>query len=191
MCCCAVLSDSSRPMDCSPPSSSVDGIFQANTGVGYHFLLQGISPTQGSSLCCLCFLHWQAASFTKSKILVLMQLQVWLHSGLQDKIKIQFLIISLSFVGVLPSQISLGSKLESPALILLSSLVSSPAKRSEQLCPRILYRLLALTGHLSGPGPIIMVMGGAAELPSGSPRAAGAAEGNDEDGRGAAITAHN
>ena len=124
------------------------------------------------------------------KVLVLMQLQVWLHSGLQDKIKIQFLIISLSFVGVLPSQISLGSKLESAALILLSSLVSSPAKRSEHLCPRILYLSLALTGHLSGPGPIIMVMGGAAELPSGSPRAAGAAEGNDEDGRGAAITAH-
>ena len=30
---------------CSPPGSSVHGILQAR--VGYHFLLQGIFPTQG------------------------------------------------------------------------------------------------------------------------------------------------
>ena len=35
------------PMDCSLPSSSVHGIFQAiHTGVGSHSLLQGIFPTQ-------------------------------------------------------------------------------------------------------------------------------------------------
>ena len=35
-------------MDCSLPGSSVREIFQArNTGVGCHFLLQGIFPTQG------------------------------------------------------------------------------------------------------------------------------------------------
>ena len=35
-------------MDCSPPGSSVRGIFQVkNTGVVCHFLLQGIFPTQG------------------------------------------------------------------------------------------------------------------------------------------------
>ena len=35
-------------MDCSPPGSSVHGIFPGkNTGVGCHFLLQGIFPTQG------------------------------------------------------------------------------------------------------------------------------------------------
>ena len=33
-----------------------------NTGVGCHFLLQGIFPTQGSNLCLLCLLHWQADS---------------------------------------------------------------------------------------------------------------------------------
>ena len=33
----------------------------ANTGVGCHFLLQGIFPTQGSNLHLLC-LHWQADS---------------------------------------------------------------------------------------------------------------------------------
>ena len=33
-----------------------------NTGVGCHFLLQGIFLTQGSNLCLLCLLHWQAGS---------------------------------------------------------------------------------------------------------------------------------
>ena len=34
-------------MDCSPPGSSVHGIFtRKNTGVGCHFLLQGIFPIQ-------------------------------------------------------------------------------------------------------------------------------------------------
>ena len=38
---CLTLCD---PTDCSPPGSSVHGIFQArNTGAGYHFLLQGSS----------------------------------------------------------------------------------------------------------------------------------------------------
>ena len=35
-----------------------------NTGVGCHFLLQGIVPTQGSNLHLLCLLHWQTDSFT-------------------------------------------------------------------------------------------------------------------------------
>ena len=35
------------PMDCSPPDSSVHGIFPSkNTGVGCHFLLQRIFPSQ-------------------------------------------------------------------------------------------------------------------------------------------------
>ena len=42
------------PMDCSPPDSSVYGIFPGkNTGVGCHILLQGIFLTQESNLCCL------------------------------------------------------------------------------------------------------------------------------------------
>ena len=50
------------PMDCSPPGSSVHGIDSPgkNTGVGCHALLQGIFPTQGSNLCLLYLLHWQA-----------------------------------------------------------------------------------------------------------------------------------
>ena len=30
-----------------------------NTGVGFHFLLQGIFPAQGLNPCLLCLLHWQ------------------------------------------------------------------------------------------------------------------------------------
>ena len=33
-----------------------------NTGAGCHALLQGIFRTQGSNLCLLCLLHWQADS---------------------------------------------------------------------------------------------------------------------------------
>ena len=52
-----------NPRDCSPAGSSVPGIFQArNTGVGYHFLLQGIFPTQESKLHLLHLLLWQVDS---------------------------------------------------------------------------------------------------------------------------------
>ena len=33
-----------------------------NTGMGCYALLQGIFPSQGSNLCLLCLLHWQADS---------------------------------------------------------------------------------------------------------------------------------
>ena len=43
VCVCSVRSNSLDPMDCSLPGFSVHGILQAtNTGVDYHFLLQGI-----------------------------------------------------------------------------------------------------------------------------------------------------
>ena len=37
-----------------------------NTGVGCHFLLQGIFPTQGLISCLLCLLHWQVDSLPLS-----------------------------------------------------------------------------------------------------------------------------
>ena len=52
-----------NPMDCSPPDSSVHGDSPGkNTGVGCHFLLQGIFPTQGSNPHLLGLLHWQEGS---------------------------------------------------------------------------------------------------------------------------------
>ena len=52
--CCAVLTQPCptlcSPMDCSPPGSSLHGDSPGkNTGVGSHFFLQGIFPTQGLS----------------------------------------------------------------------------------------------------------------------------------------------
>ena len=51
-------------MDCSPPSSSVHGIFQARILEWVAvLLLQGIFLTQGLNLC---LLHWQADSLPLS-----------------------------------------------------------------------------------------------------------------------------
>ena len=66
VCVCVCVCTQSCPtlcnlMDCSPPGSSVHGIFKArNTGVSCHFLLQVIFPIQGLKLCLLYLLHWQA-----------------------------------------------------------------------------------------------------------------------------------
>ena len=47
----------------SAPGSSVHGIFPGmNMGVGCHFRLQGIFPTQGLNPGLLHLLHWQADS---------------------------------------------------------------------------------------------------------------------------------
>ena len=57
----SVKSDSLWPVDFSSSDSSAYGIFEArNTGVGCHFLLQGIFPTQGSNPSHMRLLHWQA-----------------------------------------------------------------------------------------------------------------------------------
>ena len=56
-----------NPMDCTPPGSSVHGNSPGkNTGVGCHFLLQGIFPTQGLNLGLLHLLHWQVDSTTNA-----------------------------------------------------------------------------------------------------------------------------
>ena len=64
---CSVVSDSLRPHGLQPtrllcPWDSPG----KNTGVGCHFLLQGIFPTQGSNLWLLSLLHWQARSLSLS-----------------------------------------------------------------------------------------------------------------------------
>ena len=56
------MSDFCDPVDCSLPGSSVHGDFLGkSTGVGCHFLLQGIFLTQGSNLH---LLPWQVDFFT-------------------------------------------------------------------------------------------------------------------------------
>ena len=56
---CLILCD---PMKCSPPGSCPWDFPCKNTGVGCHFLLQRIIPTQGSNPRLLRLLHWQADS---------------------------------------------------------------------------------------------------------------------------------
>ena len=49
-----------NPVDCSLPGSSVRGMFPGkSTGVGCHFLLQGIFLTQGLNSCLFSLLHWR------------------------------------------------------------------------------------------------------------------------------------
>ena len=54
------MSDSLRPLDCSPLGSSVHGDSPGqNTGVGCRAFLQGIFLTQELNLSHLILLHWQ------------------------------------------------------------------------------------------------------------------------------------
>ena len=67
-CCCLVTKSRLTlcdPMNSSPPGSSVHGISPGMiTGVGCHFLLQGILPTQGSKLH---LLQWEVDSLPLSR----------------------------------------------------------------------------------------------------------------------------
>ena len=57
---CPTLCD---PVNCSPLGSSFNGTFQASIlEPCCHFLLQGIFPTQGWTLCLLCLLNWKVDS---------------------------------------------------------------------------------------------------------------------------------
>ena len=58
----SVMFDSLRPHGLYPTRLLCQWNFPGkNTGVGCHFLLQGIFPTQGSNLGLLHLLHWQAS----------------------------------------------------------------------------------------------------------------------------------
>ena len=62
---CSVVSDSLQPRGLQAARLLCPWNFPGkNTGVGCHFLLQGIFPTQGSIPCLLCPLHWQAGFLT-------------------------------------------------------------------------------------------------------------------------------
>ena len=60
---CSVMSYSLRPHGLELARLLCPWNFPGkDTGVGCHFLLPGILQTQGSNLCLLCLLHWQASS---------------------------------------------------------------------------------------------------------------------------------
>ena len=56
----STVSNSLRPQGLWPARLCPWNFPRKNTGVGYHFLLQGIFPTQGSNTHLLQLLHWQA-----------------------------------------------------------------------------------------------------------------------------------
>ena len=61
-------------LDYSPPGSSVHEILPSkNTGVGFHFLLQGIFLTQGSNPHLLCLLYWPGGFLTSSATFISVQ----------------------------------------------------------------------------------------------------------------------
>ena len=51
-----------KPVDCTQPANCPWNPPGKSTGVGCHFLLQGIFPTQGLNLSLLHLLHWQVGS---------------------------------------------------------------------------------------------------------------------------------
>ena len=61
VCVCSVMSDSLQPHGLQPAKLLCPWDFSGkNTGMGSHFLLQGIFPTQGSNPYLLQLLHWKA-----------------------------------------------------------------------------------------------------------------------------------
>ena len=68
-CCHSVVSDFLRPRELQPARLLCPWNFPGkNTGVACHALLQRIIPTQGSNLCLLRLLHWQADSLPLSHL---------------------------------------------------------------------------------------------------------------------------
>ena len=66
---CSVVSDSLQSRELMPSRLLCPWDLPGkNTGVGCHFLCQGIFPTQGSNLCLLCLLHWQPDSLPLSHL---------------------------------------------------------------------------------------------------------------------------
>ena len=59
VCVCECSAAQSCLTPCEPRLLSPWDFSGKNTGVGCHFLLQGIFPTQGSNPCLLCSSHWQ------------------------------------------------------------------------------------------------------------------------------------
>ena len=63
---CLVKSNSWDSLYYRLPGSSALEFSSKNTGVGRHFLLQGIFPTQGLNPGLLCLLHWQVDSLSSA-----------------------------------------------------------------------------------------------------------------------------
>ena len=80
------------PMDCSLPVSLGLWHFPSkNTGVGSHFVLQGIFPIQGSNPCLLWLQHWQVGSlplchsqFFTTEALGIRHIHLWQYASYEE-----------------------------------------------------------------------------------------------------------
>ena len=66
LCSCSLFCNPVNYIDHQAPPSM--GFPSKNSGVGCHFLLQGVFQTQGSNSCLLHFLHWQVDSLPLSHL---------------------------------------------------------------------------------------------------------------------------
>ena len=86
-----------------------------NTGVGCHFLLQGIFPIQGPNLRLLCLLHWQAGFFfTTCAILFILDTK-YINKNIRN-LKINYLKYTRQIIDITAnnySQICVSSRLYS------------------------------------------------------------------------------
>ena len=98
VCCCmhacSVMSDSLQPHGVGPTKLLCSWNSPGkNTGVGCHFILQGIFPTEGLNPCLLGLLHWQADSLPLCHLVS--------HSSkfiqIQLSVSFQFLVIRMFF----------------------------------------------------------------------------------------------
>ena len=87
---CSVIFDSLQPYGLQPARPFCPQYFPGkNIGMGSHFLLQGIFPSQGLNLSLLCLLHWQVDPIPLC------------HEGSpQPNVTINFLSLSVQFSSV-------------------------------------------------------------------------------------------
>ena len=118
-------------MDCSPSISSVHGFPGKNTGVGCHFLLQGIFLTQGSNPRLSCLLHWQVDSSPLcylARLLSLIVIQLFNYVRLFEIPCIATLQAFLSFTIIWSLKLmSIELMMPSNHLILYNPLLSLPS----------------------------------------------------------------
>ena len=77
------MSDSMRPYGLQPARLLCPWDSSAkNTGVGGHALLQRTFQTQGSNVCLLCFLHWQASSLPLVPLSIIIMFVRITHDGM-------------------------------------------------------------------------------------------------------------
>ena len=112
-----------------------------NTGVGCHFLLQGIFLTQGSNPHLLCLLHWQADSLPLSHLIINPLSDIWFANIVYLSVDCLFILWIMSSD---PQNFKIFMKMNLFFLLLFVSLMSSenPMSKVMKLLSYFLLRVL-------------------------------------------------